>query len=105
MATSTTPSPRPLPKLHHVGDGNDYFRDLGPFTRQSPMGQVEGKVAIVTGGARGIGESAMSSGAAAVANAVAHATGQRFRTLPMTPRRVWGQLNDPPAAGESAKEE
>ena len=56
-------------------------------------------------GARGIGESAMSSGAAAVANAVAHATGQRFRMLPMTPQRVWARLTDPLEAGESAAEE
>jgi CO/xanthine dehydrogenase Mo-binding subunit len=56
-------------------------------------------------GARGMGESAMATGAAAVANAVAQATGQRFRTLPMTPQRVWERLNDPPEAGKSAKEE
>ena len=47
-------------------------------------------------GARGIGESAMSSGAAAVANAVADASGRRFRTLPMTGARVWASLNEAP---------
>jgi CO/xanthine dehydrogenase Mo-binding subunit len=54
-------------------------------------------------GARGIGESAMSSGAAAVANAVAHATGHRFCNLPMTPERVWSALN-PPVMGTSPQE-
>jgi CO/xanthine dehydrogenase Mo-binding subunit len=44
-------------------------------------------------GARGIGESAMVPGAAAVANAVAAATGRRFRNLPITPRRVWEALS------------
>ena len=40
-------------------------------------------------GARGIGEGPVCGAAAAVANAVAAATGVRFRTLPMTAPRVW----------------
>jgi CO/xanthine dehydrogenase Mo-binding subunit len=47
-------------------------------------------------GARGIGESAMAAGAAAVANAVAAATGSRFRTLPITPTRLWHALSQSP---------
>jgi CO/xanthine dehydrogenase Mo-binding subunit len=43
-------------------------------------------------GARGIGESAVVPGAAAIANAVAAATGVRFREIPMTPERVWTAL-------------
>jgi CO/xanthine dehydrogenase Mo-binding subunit len=43
-------------------------------------------------GARGIGESAIVPGAAAIANAVHAATGARFRDLPMTPDRVWRAL-------------
>jgi CO/xanthine dehydrogenase Mo-binding subunit len=43
-------------------------------------------------GARGIGESAIVPGAAAIGNAVAAATGVRFRSLPMTPARVWKAL-------------
>jgi CO/xanthine dehydrogenase Mo-binding subunit len=40
-------------------------------------------------GAKGIGESPVIAGAAAVANAVAAATGFRLRELPMTRQRVW----------------
>jgi len=47
-------------------------------------------------GAKGIGESAVVPGPAAVANAVAAATGRRFRELPITPERVWRALSDPP---------
>jgi CO/xanthine dehydrogenase Mo-binding subunit len=43
-------------------------------------------------GARGIGESAVVPGPAAVANAVAAATGRRFRELPITPEKVWRAL-------------
>ena len=43
-------------------------------------------------GARGIGESAIVPGAAAIGNAVAAATGVRFRELPLTPARVWRAL-------------
>jgi CO/xanthine dehydrogenase Mo-binding subunit len=50
-------------------------------------------------GAKGIGESPVIAGAAAVANAVAAATGVRLRVLPMTRQRVWRALNA--AAGEA----
>jgi CO/xanthine dehydrogenase Mo-binding subunit len=40
-------------------------------------------------GARGVGEAGITAGAAAVANAVAAATGVRPRRLPMTPDRLW----------------
>jgi CO/xanthine dehydrogenase Mo-binding subunit len=43
-------------------------------------------------GARGIGESAIVPGAAAIGNAVAAATGVRFRALPLTPAHVWRSL-------------
>jgi CO/xanthine dehydrogenase Mo-binding subunit len=43
-------------------------------------------------GARGIGESAMVSGAAAIAGGVAAATGVRPHELPMSPQRVWQLL-------------
>ena len=39
-------------------------------------------------GARGIGEIGITGVAAAVANAVYHATGKRVRELPITPDRV-----------------
>ncbi len=44
-------------------------------------------------GAKGIGEAPVVPGPAAIANAVAAATGVRFRELPMTPPRVWAALN------------
>ena len=43
-------------------------------------------------GAKGIGEAPVVAAPAAVANAVAAATGVRMRELPMTPPRVWAAL-------------
>jgi len=43
-------------------------------------------------GAKGIGEAPAICTAAAVANAVRHATGGEFRELPITPERVWREL-------------
>jgi CO/xanthine dehydrogenase Mo-binding subunit len=43
-------------------------------------------------GAKGIGEGPVCGAAAAVANALAAATGVRFRSLPMTAPRVWRGL-------------
>ncbi|MDH4141569.1 MAG: molybdopterin-dependent oxidoreductase, partial [Chloroflexota bacterium] len=40
-------------------------------------------------GAKGIGESSILPGPAAIANAIAAATGLRMRELPMTARRIW----------------
>ena len=45
-------------------------------------------------GAKGIAEAAVVAGAAAIANAVAAATGRRPRELPMTPPRVWRLVRD-----------
>ena len=45
-------------------------------------------------GAKGIGEAPVIAAAAAVANAIAAATGVRLRELPMTPGRVWAALNN-----------
>jgi CO/xanthine dehydrogenase Mo-binding subunit len=44
-------------------------------------------------GAKGIGEAPVVAGPAAVANAVARATGTRLCELPMTPPRVWQALH------------
>jgi xanthine dehydrogenase YagR molybdenum-binding subunit len=41
-------------------------------------------------GVKGIGEISMVGVAAAVANAVFHATGKRVRDLPMTPDKILG---------------
>ena len=45
-------------------------------------------------GAKGIGELGMTGTAAAIANAVYHATGRRVRDLPITPDKL---LRDKPA--------
>jgi CO/xanthine dehydrogenase Mo-binding subunit len=45
-------------------------------------------------GAKGIGEAPVVAAPAAVANAVAAATGVRMRELPMTPPRVWAALRE-----------
>jgi CO/xanthine dehydrogenase Mo-binding subunit len=45
-------------------------------------------------GAKGVGEAPVVGVAAAVANAIAAATGGvRMRRVPMTPERVWRALN------------
>ena len=49
-------------------------------------------------GVKGIGESPTVPGAAAIANAIAAATGVRLRELPMTPARVWAALRARDAA-------
>jgi len=44
-------------------------------------------------GAKGIGESGCITGATAVANAIADATGHTFKQLPITSERVWKALS------------
>lgn len=58
-----------------------------------------GPPALVGGpyGARAVGEPPIVAPPAAVANAIAAATGRRVRHLPMTPERVWEALNGPGA--------
>ena len=53
-------------------------------------------------GAKGIGEAPVVAGPAAVANAVAAATGARLRELPMTAARVWGALHERAGAPQSS---
>ncbi|OKJ99918.1 xanthine dehydrogenase family protein molybdopterin-binding subunit [Streptomyces sp. CB02400] len=48
-------------------------------------------------GSKGIGEIGNVGSAAAVGNAVHHATGVRFRDLPLTPDKVLAGLSGPPA--------
>ena len=47
-------------------------------------------------GAVGIGETTLSPTAAAIANAIADATGARVWEMPMTPERVLAALEDRP---------
>jgi CO/xanthine dehydrogenase Mo-binding subunit len=51
-------------------------------------------------GAKGVGEPPCGPIAAAVANAIADATGVRLTRLPMTPERVLGELARPRSAAE-----
>jgi len=43
-------------------------------------------------GAKGIGEASILPGPAAIANAIAAATGLRMRELPMTARHIWAAM-------------
>ena len=52
-------------------------------------------------GAKGIGEASILPGPAAIANAIAAATGQRMRELPMTPRRIRAAARSGRASAES----
>ena len=52
-------------------------------------------------GAKGIGEAPILAGPAAIANAVAAATGVRMRDLPMSAPRVWAALRSRDAARPS----
>ncbi|MFJ6793734.1 xanthine dehydrogenase family protein molybdopterin-binding subunit [Streptomyces sp. NPDC091268] len=47
-------------------------------------------------GSKGIGEIGIVGAAAAIGNAVSHATGKRLRDLPLTPDRVLAALESPP---------
>jgi CO/xanthine dehydrogenase Mo-binding subunit len=47
-------------------------------------------------GARGMAEAPVLPAPAAIANAIAAATGRRLRELPMTPQRVWAAMHAPP---------
>ncbi|MEK7865069.1 MAG: molybdopterin cofactor-binding domain-containing protein, partial [Planctomycetota bacterium] len=66
------PGPQDLPRIEPVIVETD--DPSGPF------------------GAKGIGEPPLVPVAAAVANAIADATGVRLRELPMTTERVWRAL-------------
>lgn len=49
-------------------------------------------------GAKGVGEPPVIPGGAAIANAIAAATGARVTQLPMTPERIFHTLNNGKAA-------
>jgi CO/xanthine dehydrogenase Mo-binding subunit len=52
-------------------------------------------------GVRGVGETPIVPPMAAIANAVADATGVRFADLPMSPPRVLQALDEARAAGKA----
>jgi CO/xanthine dehydrogenase Mo-binding subunit len=45
-------------------------------------------------GAKGIAECGINPVAPALANAIARATGVRYRSLPLTPERIYDRLGD-----------
>ena len=90
-----------LEAMRHDGNGQlqtgtflDYAlpraRDVGELsTTAVEVPAPEGPL-----GAKGIGEAPVIPGPAAIANAIAAATGLRLRDLPMTQLRVWTALHD-----------
>ena len=70
----------------------DYALPTSGFT--PPIDTLIVEVPVPEGpfGAKGVGEAPVVAAPAAVANAVAAATGVRMRRLPMTPERVWTAL-------------
>jgi CO/xanthine dehydrogenase Mo-binding subunit len=81
-------------------DGHQLAPALLEYKLQTALDAPPIKVAFVGGpapggphGARAVGEPPVVGPPAAVANAIAAATGRRVRHLPMTPERVWEALN------------
>ena len=66
--------------------------------------QLNNKIIIVTGGAKGIGELPMDAGAPAIIDAIHDATGAWITELPATPARVLTALRaiEERAAGKVA---
>ena len=84
-----------------VHDGNGQLLSGTFLDYAMPRAEDVGRLAVTSVevpapdgplGAKGIGEAPVIAGAAAVANAVAAATGLRLRDLPMTRPRVWRAL-------------
>jgi hypothetical protein len=76
----------PLSGVHDLPDGGLH---IGALARMSDVrDDVVGPL-----GAKGVGEIGQVGVAAAIANAVFHATGRRVRELPIVPERVM----DPPS--------
>ena len=87
--------------MHTDGDGQlttasfvDYLIPSIDMTPQFDVALVENPSQYGLNGARVVGEPPIVPGGAAVANAVAGATGIRVTELPLTPLRVWGELRD-----------
>jgi CO/xanthine dehydrogenase Mo-binding subunit len=90
-----------LEALVHDGDGQlqsgtfmDYALPRAEDVRGLATTSVEVPAPDGPLGAKGIGEAPVIPAAAAIANAIAAATGLRLRDLPMTRRRVWEALAD-----------
>ncbi|MGD2110562.1 MAG: xanthine dehydrogenase family protein molybdopterin-binding subunit [Phycisphaerae bacterium] len=95
-----------------VKDGrvlNPNFTDYKMMTAQElpelHLSFIETKDPAGPHGAKGVGESPLIPVAAAIANAVYHATGVRITQLPLTPERVLMSLKKANGASESAQAE
>jgi CO/xanthine dehydrogenase Mo-binding subunit len=87
--------------MHTDGDGQlttasfvDYLIPSIDITPEVDVALVENPSPYGLHGARVVGEPPIVPGGAAVANAVAGATGVRITDLPLTPLRVWDELRD-----------
>ena len=66
------------------------------------MGVLDNRQAVVTGGAKGIGELPFDGVAPAVANAIASALGTNPTSVPLTPETLMDLLLESPPAGRGA---
>ena len=75
-----------------------FYHNKPPTILDAPQKMVADAIGIPDPespvGARGIGETAVIPAAAAVANAIADATGARVTALPMLPHRVWRAMRE-----------
>jgi len=86
------------PKAHKPVLGPDLGPNVLLFDSSMSSADIQTEIVEVPApegpyGAKGVGEAPVIACPAAVANAVAAATGVRMRRLPMTPERVWRALN------------
>jgi CO/xanthine dehydrogenase Mo-binding subunit len=87
--------------MHTDGDGQlttasfvDYLIPTIDISPQVEVALVQNPSRYGLHGARVVGEPPIVPGGAAVANAVAGATGVRITELPLTPLRVWNETRD-----------
>ena len=77
----------------------DYLAPTAPDIPALRIGHRSSPSTVTALGAKGIGEGNTMSAPAAVANAVADATGRDEIELPLTPPRVWALLRSPVSQG------
>ena len=90
-----------LTENFHVDDGvmtNPSLRNYRiPTYADTPRTEVllvDSTDSVGPMGAKGIAECGINPVAPALANAIARATGVRYRSLPLTPERIYGRLGD-----------
>ncbi len=89
LAYALRMDPVELRLVNHADVHSDSGRPWsGKHLRECEHGVLERNPRINPLGARGLGELPITGVAAAVANAVFHATGRRVRDLPITPEKL-----------------